>query len=167
MLITQLRPLMNRDAQAEPAMIINISSGVIHQKKRLAVGSLPGREEVGGFTGAYADSKVALDTVSVAMADDLQADGILIRSVDPGATQTQMIDGGDGVPLIARILKPIMFKDPSERAVSIVAAAMPTALDGQTGIYVSQGKLKASAKPANNPAVQSELMEMLERTSRT
>ena len=163
LMIRRLRPLMKRDAGSQPAMIINISSGVVHQKRSLDVGSLPDRQDVDGFGGAYADSKVVLDTISVAMADDLAADGILIRSVDPGATRTRMIDAGDGVPLIARLLKRVAFKDPAERAVHIVAAASPAAFDGRSGIYVAQGKVKANAKPATDPTVQHEVLDLLER----
>jgi NAD(P)-dependent dehydrogenase (short-subunit alcohol dehydrogenase family) len=162
LLMTGLRPALRRERGATPSVVVNMSSGVVHRAKSLDPEAMPRQTSIGGgLNGAYADSKLALDALGLALADELLADGILVRSADPGATSTSMIEAGDGVPRIVRLLRPLLFRAPETRVDGILTAADPAAFDGRAGVFAAQGKEKQHGRPARDPAVQERLLGVL------
>ncbi|MEM9047120.1 MAG: SDR family NAD(P)-dependent oxidoreductase [Pseudomonadota bacterium] len=157
-----LLPLLKRDKDAAPSMIVTMSSSIVSSAKALDIEALPNPAKIGGLFGAYAASKTALTTMGAALAESLRADGVMIRSIDPGATRTPMTKSGDGMPTLVRWLSPILFAKADKQALKVVNAADPTAFAGRSGNFVSNGKEKALPKPAKDKAVQKALIARLE-----
>jgi NAD(P)-dependent dehydrogenase (short-subunit alcohol dehydrogenase family) len=70
--------------------IVNISSAT----GSLTMASDPNSPLRPGFEVTYAASKTALNALTVAMAIELEADGIRVNAVTPGSTRTKMNPGG-------------------------------------------------------------------------
>jgi NAD(P)-dependent dehydrogenase (short-subunit alcohol dehydrogenase family) len=103
-------PLLRRGRSPR---IVNVSS---------QAGSLA---SMGGGTPAYGVSKAALDALTLKLADELRADGILVNAVCPGWTATDM--GGSGG-------RPV----PDGAASVVWAAVLPD--DGPTGGFFRDGR---------------------------
>ncbi|MBE9063938.1 SDR family oxidoreductase [cf. Phormidesmis sp. LEGE 11477] len=109
-MVQGLLPLLKESSHGR---IVNVSSGA---------GSLHG---MSGGTPAYSVSKAALNALTIMLAENLKADGILVNAVCPGWVATDM--GGDGG-------RPV-----EAGAASVVwAALLPD--DGPTGGFFRDGK---------------------------
>ncbi|MEM6441410.1 MAG: SDR family NAD(P)-dependent oxidoreductase [Pseudomonadota bacterium] len=163
LLILKLRAKMARPADAPPAIIVNMSSSAINPLKSLQLSSLPDPDKVGGLMTTYAQTKLAATALAPALADDLKADGILIRAVDPGATRTPMTTGGNpAMPKILAWLAPVIFAAPDKQAAKVVRSADPAAFDGATGIYVANLKRRKLPAPAADASNQRALIKLLD-----
>ncbi len=72
------------------ARIVNVSSGA----GSLTLASDPSSPMRSNFDATYAASKTALNALTLAMAIELEADGINVNAVSPGYTKTKMSPGG-------------------------------------------------------------------------
>jgi NAD(P)-dependent dehydrogenase (short-subunit alcohol dehydrogenase family) len=109
-MVQALLPLLRR---SEHGRIVNVSSGA---------GSL---ESMEGGAPTYAVSKTALNALTRILADELSTDGILVNSICPGWTETDM--GGPG------------GRDIAEGAASVVwGVTLPD--DGPTGGFFRDGE---------------------------
>jgi len=70
--------------------IVNVSSGA----GSLTLASDPNSPMHASFDATYAASKTALNGLTVAMAVELEADGVKVNAVSPGYTKTRMSPGG-------------------------------------------------------------------------
>ena len=70
--------------------IVNVSSA----SGSLTMASDPNSPVRPGFEVTYAASKTALNALTVAMAIELEADGIRVNAMTPGSTKTKMNPGG-------------------------------------------------------------------------
>ncbi|MEM6637222.1 MAG: SDR family NAD(P)-dependent oxidoreductase [Pseudomonadota bacterium] len=164
LLIKGLREKMARPAGEKPAMVVNFSSSAITPMKTLGLDSLPNPDKVGGLMGAYAQTKLAVTTLAPALADDLQKDNILIRSVDPGATKSPMTTGGNSaMPTVLAWLAPLLFSPADKQAAKVVDSADPKAFGGRTGNYMANRKEKKMPAPATDPKTQQDLLALLDR----
>ena len=148
-------------ARTGTAMVVNTTSSVQSSVKALDVAALSDPAEIGGLSGAYAASKLALTTSGSAMAPALKEDGILLRSVDPGPVRTPMTRNNNAMPGFLRLIAPLIFKAPDKQARKMIDAANPESNGGRAGIYISDGKEKPLPKLANDPALQAALMKKL------
>ena len=160
--ITQgLRPaLRNQDAGAK-SMIVNTTSSAHNAAKSLDTTTLSDPKDIGGLTGAYATTKLALTTMGTAMESELEAEGIMIRSVCPGPVVTPMTKTSDAMPGILKLLVPLLFKSPEKQAAKMLHAAQTESYGGQTGIYITNGKEKPLPSLAQDASVQAKLMAKL------
>ena len=98
--------------KSEHGRLVNVSS---------EAGSLA---SMGSGTPAYNISKVALNALTIMLAQELRSDGVLVNAICPGWTATDMGGGGRPIP---------------EGAKSIVwAVTLPD--DGETGGFFRDGK---------------------------
>jgi short-subunit dehydrogenase len=102
-----------------------------------------------------------VNTMCQAMKSELESEGILILSVDPGPTQSHMVAAGDGIPWIIRILRPLLFKPASSQTAKLLSGVMKAREQGATGIYISEGKVKPEHPLALDPVIQAEVMDLL------
>ena len=160
LLIEGLRPALARPNGAR-SIIVNTTSSAQNAAKALDVETLSNPPEIGGLTGAYATSKLALTTLGSALAEELERDGTLLRSICPGPVITPMTKTSDGMPWLLRPLVPFLFAKPEKQAAKMIRAAQPDALGGRTGIYISNGKEKSVPKLASDPEIQRRLLEKL------
>lgn len=158
-----LKDKMMRNATDTPGMVVLFSSSAVNPQKSLKLSDLPNPERVGGLMGTYAQSKLAVTTLAPALAGTLRSDNILIRAVDPGATKTAMTSGNSAMPKALQWLEPLLFSPADKQAAKVVNSADPAAFDGQTGIFVANGKRKRMPKPAADTPTQAELLSLLER----
>lgn len=108
-----VKGLLRMLKDSEHGRVVNVSSGA---------GSLHG---MSGGTPAYSVSKAALNALTIMLAENLKADGILVNAVCPGWVATDM-GGSGGRPVEAG-------------AASVVwAALLPD--DGPTGGFFRDGK---------------------------
>ncbi|MEL6646404.1 MAG: SDR family NAD(P)-dependent oxidoreductase [Pseudomonadota bacterium] len=156
-----LRPaLRNQDAVAK-SMIVNTTSSAQNAAKQLATATLSDPKDIGGLTGAYATTKLALTTMGTAMASELDAEGIMIRSVCPGPVVTPMTKTSDAMPGILKLLVPLLFKSPDKQAAKMIHSAHADSYGSQTGIYITDGKERPLPKLATDGVVQAKLMAKL------
>ena len=161
-LIKNLRTALRRSEGAAQTMIINTTSSAQNAVKSLDVDALSNPETIGGLTGAYAATKLALTALGAAMSESLAAEGIKIRSVDPGPVVTPMTKTSDAMPGVLRLLVPFLFGKPEKQARKMINAANPTEFGGRSGIYISNGKEKAMPHLALELSDQASLMRKLE-----
>ena len=165
-LIRGLREKMARASDTLPAMIMNFSSSAVLRQKTLDIKNLVNPKEVSGLMGTYAQSKLALTALTVAIAWDLQRDNILVRAVDPGATKTSMTTQNDSMPKLLRWLAPLLFQNADKQAAKVVQSARPTAFGGRSGIFVANVKEKGVPIPAADPEIQRQLLALLDHSIR-
>lgn len=156
-----LRPALKRTAGAPKTMIVNTTSAAHNAAKSLDVDMLSNPADIGGLTGVYATTKLALTTMGTAMAPDLEQDGIMLRSVCPGAVVTPMTKTSDAMPGILKFFVPLLFNKPEKQAGKMINAAKPDSFGGRTGIYITNGKEKAAPKLAVDASVQASLLKKL------
>ncbi|MEM7309031.1 MAG: SDR family NAD(P)-dependent oxidoreductase [Planctomycetota bacterium] len=162
-LLRALQGRMARPAADPPAMVVNLSSSVIQRLKTLDVGELADPPRVGGLMSTYAQTKLAVTALAPALADELKADNILIRAIDPGATKTAMTTGGSsGMPRLLSWLAPLLFRPADEQAAKLVESADPAAHESRTGVFVGNRRVRKMPRPAADPAVQTELVALLD-----
>ena len=109
--IQKLRKQLKAGSTAEDqSVVVNVSSEGAYTSKKFDVATLTNPEKIGGLMGAYSQSKLAIATMTCLMSEELSAEGILILSVSPGPTKSRMVDAGDGIPWLIRLLRPVLFK---------------------------------------------------------
>ena len=99
--------------------------------------------------------------MGTAIAKDLEREGIMLRSVCPGAVVTPMTKTSDAMPGILKLFVPLLFNKPEKQASKMINAAKPDSFGGRTGIYITNGKEKAAPKLAVDANVQASLMKKL------
>ena len=156
-----LRPALRSEDVGAKSMIVNTTSSAQNTAKSLDTTTLSDPKDIGGLTGAYATTKLALTTMGTAMAAELDADGIMIRSVCPGPVVTPMTKTSDAMPGILKLLVPLLFKSPDKQAAKMIRAAQTDSYGGQTGIYITNGKEKPLPSLAQDASVQAKLMAKL------
>ncbi|MEL6934646.1 MAG: SDR family NAD(P)-dependent oxidoreductase [Pseudomonadota bacterium] len=156
-----LSPALKRGAGEPKTMIVNTTSSAHNAAKSLDVQMLSQPAAIGGLTGAYATTKLALTTMGTALAPDLEQDGIMLRSVCPGAVVTPMTKTSDAMPGFLKFLVPILFNKPEKQADKMINAARTDSFGGRTGIYISNGKEKTAPKLAMDANVRTNLMKKL------
>lgn len=160
-MLESLRPALKRQSGAQKTIIVNTTSAAHNSAKSLDVSTLSDPQTIGGLTGAYATTKLALTTMGTALADDLMKDGIMLRSVCPGAVITPMTKTSDGMPGVLKLFVPLIFSKPEKQAGKMINAAQPNSFGGRTGIYITNGKEKAAPKLATDSVTQASLMKKL------
>ncbi|MEM1353242.1 MAG: SDR family NAD(P)-dependent oxidoreductase [Planctomycetota bacterium] len=163
-LIKGLRTTMARTSSDKSAMIINFSSSAIKQQKSLDLKSLANPDRVTGLMGTYAQSKLAVTAMSVALADSLAEDHILIRAVDPGPTKTSMTKGNAAMPKPLQWLAPLLFSPAEKQARKVIDAADVSMFEKGSGVLIANRKKKNLPKTAAGATTQNQLLTLLDHS---
>lgn len=75
--------------------VITGSTGAIGPLKTYDMDNLANPEKVDCLMSTYVQTKLAVTSPTAALADDLRPDNILVRAIDPGATQSAETTSGD------------------------------------------------------------------------
>ena len=94
---------------------------------------------------------------------ELNSDHVYIYAVDPGPTNTQMPNGNGGMPWFVRLLVPIVFGDADKQSMKLMSALDTAISRHQTGVFISDGKVKENPAIAKDFKVQSEVRRLLEQ----
>jgi len=141
-LMAALRPNLKR----EGGSIVNVSSGSLFRAGPLDVAQLKTPPAPKKLFGAYARSKLALSSLTNAVAETYRTDGIMIVSVEPGANKTAMTRGS-GMPGILKLLQPFLFAAPDKGARRIFDALIAVQ-DGQDAGALFDGKKTRALPPS-------------------
>ncbi len=137
-LIDGLRPALTN---ANGAMIVNTSAGLSLRAKKLDWDELLKPKTFEKLYGPYVNSKEALNVLTAALASELAADKIAIRAADPGPNQTGLTKG-KGTPLWMRLFYWALPK-PNQGAQRIFDPAVSKRWNGQSGVFISAGKVQS------------------------
>ena len=107
--------------------------------------------------GPYAQSKLALTTLTLALAGG--GDGILYRSVDPGGNRTAMTLG-PVLPLWLRLQVPFTYRAPRAGARRLQAALAAPRFAGKNGIHIARGRIATPPAAARDPENQSQILAL-------
>jgi NAD(P)-dependent dehydrogenase (short-subunit alcohol dehydrogenase family) len=118
--------------------IVQTTSGAANLVKIFNQDVLLHPTELKIFSGPYGRSKLALSLWTQAWAEDLNARGIRIVSVDPGPNHTAMNNprGKSATPFLIRLIQRFINRAPEVGAAHLYRAAMDTST-GATGAYIS------------------------------
>lgn len=147
------------------SVIANFSSSAVNAVKEIDVAQLRNPDKIGGLMDAYAKSKLAVTAVTCLLKDDLMKENILIYSVDPGATKSSMTKESTGMPLPLRWLAPLLFKSPDHQAMKIIKGIEAAIADGESGLFITNGRQKPNPPLALDKAFQSDLKALLQALS--
>lgn len=153
-LMRLLRPQL---AAAGHADILNVSSGAISMTGKLRVEELRQPPHLQKLFGSYAQSKLALTTLTNALAPEYQKEGIILRSADPGGSKTRMT-ASSGMPRLLTLLRPFFFQSATTGAKEIYDAAVNPEFGNQSGIFIASGKIKSPPRDALDSSVQGSLL---------
>jgi NAD(P)-dependent dehydrogenase (short-subunit alcohol dehydrogenase family) len=142
--------------------VINTSSGVISSQRHLWLERIQNPDRFVKLFGAYAQSKLALTTLTNAMAAQYSNDGVILRSVEPGPNKTSMT-AGDGMPWFISLLRPIIFRPPEVGATHLYDACFDNRFDNETGLFIATGKVKKPPLCTFDRSTRSELLALCER----
>ncbi|MEM6471449.1 MAG: SDR family NAD(P)-dependent oxidoreductase, partial [Planctomycetota bacterium] len=144
------------------SVVVNFGSSAVNSIKTLNVQALVDPAKIGGLMGAYANTKLALTALTLAMNDAAAASSVSYLTVDPGPTKTPMTGSGDGMPWFVRLLAPILFKPVDVQAKRIVDSVQQASRDGESGLYISEGRRKPFPRLAMDRTLQTEVMNLLD-----
>jgi len=91
--------------------------------------------------GPYAATKLALSLWTREAAPSLAKEGILIRSVDPGANNTLRSGNKSGLPVAVRLMMKLFFPPPVRGASRLYEGAFGRSRH-ETGVYLSNNQIK-------------------------
>jgi len=166
LLIQGLRPQLTAGAlDSNRSMIVNFSSSAINSVKEIDVAQLRNPDKIIGLFDAYAKSKLAVTAVTCFLKDDLMKENILIYSVDPGATKSSMTQESTGMPFLLRLVSPLLFKAPDRQAMKIIQSLKVAVTDGESGLFISNGRRKLNPSLALNRKFQTDLQALLQELS--
>jgi NAD(P)-dependent dehydrogenase (short-subunit alcohol dehydrogenase family) len=158
MLMQLLKPALI----AGSARVMNVSSGSIAMTGKLRIDDLRNPPKIKKLFGAYAQSKLALTTLTNALANDWRSDGLILRSADPGGTKTGMTRG-TGMPTVLRWLQPVFFRTAESAAQELVDSLLDQRFGDETGIYLAKNQIRSAPVDANDPVVQQRLLGLCSR----
>ncbi len=133
--LMELKPLLARGALKT---VVNTSSNALLFVKQFDLELLERPRAYKPLSGPYGASKLGLSLWSQQIAPGLLAEGIEIRSVNPGANKTKMT-AGPGMPKWLIPLRNLFFSHPSVGAARVYDVALGP-WRGKTGVFVDGGK---------------------------
>ena len=152
-LIDHLRPAL---ARARGATVVSTSAGIADRATTLDWDELVRPREFSKLFGPYVRSKQALNVLTAALAPELGADGIAIRTADPGPTRTRLTKGA-GTPWWMRLFA-WALPSPAKSARKILDAALSPTWQGRSGISISNGKVQVLPPALADPGFQATLL---------
>lgn len=133
----ELKPLL---LQGKLRTVVNTSSNAFMMKRSFDPGSLEHPAKFQMLTGPYADTKRAMSLWTEAVAPALAAEGILIRSADPGGNNTLRNDKKSGIPFWLRPITRMFFPAPTHGAGLLYQAALGEH-SSKTGVFLHKNRV--------------------------
>lgn len=156
--LMELKPLL---AGGALKTVVNTSSNALLFVKQFDLELLERPRRYKPISGPYGASKLGLSLWSRELAPALQAEGIEIRSVNPGANKTKMTAGA-GMPKWLLLLRHLFFAHPSVGAGRIYDVAVGP-WRGQSGVFVNNGKATPLTFAQQGPLVLERVRTIYER----
>ncbi|AIQ52070.1 SDR family NAD(P)-dependent oxidoreductase [Paenibacillus sp. FSL R7-0331] len=132
--------------------VINTSSNAILSVKSFDPALLEQPRTFRKLFGPYAVSKLALSLWTQEIAPALAAEGIMIRSADPGGNNTLRKDKDSGLPFYIKPLMKMFFRHPSYGAGLLYNAALGSHKD-KPGIFLMKDRVSSLKFTRHAPSV--------------
>ena len=122
------------------SIVVTTSTSGMHKMKKLNIEELKRPKKFVKLLGSYKRSKFA----SVLMMNHFAKENpsIRVRAVAPGASKTKMTNGS-GMPVWLKPLRNLFYSSPKKAARKIYEAAFGQDFRNETGVYISNGKIKS------------------------
>jgi NAD(P)-dependent dehydrogenase (short-subunit alcohol dehydrogenase family) len=120
--------------------IVNTSSNALLFVRTFSLELLEHPPKYSALVMPYGTSKLALSLWSQALAPQLHADGIEIRSMNPGGTKTKMTMRSD-FPRVLAVIRDLFFASPDVGAGRLYDVALGK-WRGKTGIFINSDKVR-------------------------
>src|SRR5438132_4847094 len=144
-LLTQL--LLELLKKSAPSRVVNVSSSA-HRGGRIRFDDLQGEGRYGGFR-AYGQSKLAQVLFTQELARRLEGTGVTVNACHPGVLRTNLAMGGSSV--VVRFVR-MFFKGPERGAETPIYLAISPDVDGVTGKYVANQRIREASLAGRAPA---------------
>ena len=147
-LLTQL--LLERIRESAPARIVNLSSsaargGTIHFDDLQLVRNWSGLK-------AYAQSKLATNMATRALARRLDGTGVTVNALHPGFTRTSLVRDASGMGRLWRLMMMAFASPPEVAAERIISVAASLRYEGVSGQYVYTDSVRQHDRKALDDA---------------
>lgn len=152
-LIDQLRPALRN---AKGAMVVSTSAGLSLGAKELNWDELLKPKSFKKLYGPYVNSKEALNVITAALAPELAADKVTIRTADPGPNKTGLTKGA-GTPLWMRLFY-FALPTADKGARKIFDVAVSTQWGDRTGVFISDKKVQTLPPALTDKTFQMDLL---------
>ncbi|ETT73315.1 short-chain dehydrogenase/reductase SDR [Paenibacillus sp. FSL R7-277] len=136
-LTMELKPLLLKGTLRT---VVNTSSNAFMMKRSFDPASLERPAKFQMLTGPYADTKRAMSLWTEAVASELAAEGILIRSADPGGNNTLRSGKKSGIPFWLRPITRMFFPAPAHGAGLLYQAALGEH-SGRSGVFLHKNQV--------------------------
>jgi NAD(P)-dependent dehydrogenase (short-subunit alcohol dehydrogenase family) len=155
-LLTNL--LLDRLKQSAPARVVNVSSHV-QAEGRIDFDDLQGARAYSG-QAAYSQSKLANVMFTNELARRLEGTGVTANSLHPGVVRTNFgaEDQAWLFSVLSRLVLPFL-KTPTQGAETSIYLASSPEMDGVTGQFFANKKVKTATKVADDPAMRARLWQ--------
>ncbi|SDC13915.1 NAD(P)-dependent dehydrogenase, short-chain alcohol dehydrogenase family [Paenibacillus sp. UNCCL117] len=121
--------------------VVGTSTNAFQTYRQFHPEELPHPPSFRKLIGPYAATKLALSLWTREAAPSLAKEGILIRSVDPGANNTLRSDKQSGLPVVVRLMMKLFFPPPTRGASRLYEGAFGRS-PRETGVYLSHNQVK-------------------------
>ena len=147
-----LLDLLKRSA---PSRIVNVSSSA-HGGGTIAFDDLQGERGYRGFR-AYGQSKLAQILFTQELARRLEGTGVTVNACHPGVIRTNLGMGGTSV--VVRFVR-MFFKGPERGAETPIYLAASPEVEGITGKYFANKRVRVPSREAQDAAVARRLFDV-------
>ncbi|ESO97565.1 hypothetical protein LOTGIDRAFT_152655 [Lottia gigantea] len=113
-------------------------------------------EKSWGESKTYGNSKLYQIMFMYWMARNLKNNSVTISCCNPGLVSTQMTQNASSF-FVKTYVNSFMARRPYDGATTIIKCAVDQSLKGQTGIYLSDCKMKCTSDLSMNPVIQDEV----------
>jgi len=164
-LVKALTANLAEGAKETSSYIVNFSTSMISSIKKLDMDNLVRPKNTGGMGKIYARAKLLVNIFNQSLKDDLANQGVSILAVCPGPTKTKMTENMEGAPWIFKILMPLLFKDADKQTNKLVTGINEALATNQTGLFISEGKVKREPSVVYDKQVQGQVISLLDELS--
>ncbi len=158
-LLTNL--LLDLLKKSAPSRIVTVSSDA-HRWGRIDLDDLQSRKRYRGFP-VYGMTKLANILFTRELAERLQGTGVTANCLHPGAVNTKFggVQGGP-MSILFRAFKPFM-RSPEQGADTTIYLASSPEVEGMTGKYLTDRKIKVASDAAYDETLRKKLWEASEK----
>ena len=152
-LLTHL--LLDLLKKSSPSRIVNVSSRA-HEGSTIRFEDLQGERRYSGYR-AYGQSKLAQVLFTRELARRLEGTGVIVNACHPGVIRTNLGMGGSSV--VVRFVR-MFFKGPERGAETPIYLAVSPDVEGVTGKYFANRRIREPSRAAQDPDVARRLFDV-------